>query len=147
MRCTWVCTGWIFDSVSCNMTSNLSILTNCYHISFLVITQTASGTSSKVNKIGINTPQLSSDLLCIPSALQVPKLSLNSLSISQLTTSGYKVSFNNTPCFVQDPRTDIPKSRMRQDVDREVLLLGKAAFAHLLRRCCICFFFTISLLC
>lgn len=87
------------------MTSNLSILTNCYHISFLVIIQTASGTSLEVNKIGINTPQQSSGLLCIPSALHVPKLSLNSLSISQLTTSGYKVSFNNTPCFVQDPHT------------------------------------------
>jgi hypothetical protein len=62
---------------------------------------TADGSSMIVQTIGIvHTPSLS-----VPDVFYVPKLSFNLLSVWQLCELGYRLIFNSSSVYVQDPRT------------------------------------------
>lgn len=54
--------------------------------------RTADGTTLAATKVGSITPDTSSSLLCIPSVLHVPYVSINLLFISPLTAAGYLVT-------------------------------------------------------
>ena len=93
---------WIFYyGASYHMTCDSSLLHSCHPPSRNLNIHTAEDTLLPVITIdSISTKHLSlSTILC------VPNLSLNLISVSQLTSSGYLVSFTSTNCSVQDTRT------------------------------------------
>jgi hypothetical protein len=62
---------------------------------------TANGSSMIVQTIGIvHTPSLS-----VPDVFYVPKLSFNLISIWKLCELGYRLIFDSSSVYVQDPRT------------------------------------------
>lgn len=83
------------------MTHDLSLLCHCYSPSVKLTIHTADGTLLPVTTIGSVSHQMlsSSHVLC------VPQISINLISVSQLASSGYIVSFSSTGCFVQDSST------------------------------------------
>lgn len=95
-------TTWIFYSgASYHVTNDVSKLHNCYtHASSLPI-HTANATPLPVSLIGF----VSNKLISLTNVLCVPHLSINLISISKLTSSGFLVSFSSTGCSMQDPRT------------------------------------------
>jgi hypothetical protein len=68
------------------------------HTSLIYI---ADGSSMTVQTIGtVHTPSLS-----VPDVFHVPKLSFNLLSVGQMCELGYRLVFDSSSVYVQDPRT------------------------------------------
>jgi hypothetical protein len=93
---------WLFDSVCCNhMTPYASSFTTSTPPSHTSLIHTADGSSMTVQTIGTaHTPSLS-----VSDVFHVLKLSFNLLSVGQLCELGYRLVFDSSSVYVQDPRT------------------------------------------
>lgn len=93
---------WILDSgASFHMSFDDSWLTSCRLVKNGATVHTANGTLCKVTHQGsISSPQFT-----VPNVSLVPKLSMNLISVGQLTDTNCFVGFDDTSCFVQDRHT------------------------------------------
>ncbi|BAH93941.1 Os07g0500000 [Oryza sativa Japonica Group] len=90
---------WILDSgASFHMACDDSWLTSCRPIANGATIHTADGTLCKVTHQGA----ISAPRFAVPDVSLVPKLSMNLISVGQITDKNCFVGFDDTSCFVQD---------------------------------------------
>jgi hypothetical protein len=91
--------SWVLDSgTSFHVTSDRSQLGTCMPITDGASVQTADGTSCPVTYKG----SLCNSQFSISDISLVPKLSMDLLSIGQITDHNYFVGFDSSSCFIQD---------------------------------------------
>ena len=94
--------SWVLDSgASFHVTSDRSQLVACKPVNDDASIQTADGTSCHITHQG----SLSSSKFSIPNVSFVPQLSMNLLSVGQVTDHNCFVGFDDTSCFIQDRRS------------------------------------------
>jgi len=94
--------SWVLDSsASFHVTSDKPQLVNCQAVHNGASVQTADGTSCPITSHGsLSTPHFS-----VPNVSFVPQLSMNLLSVGQITDQNCFIGFYDSSCFVQDRRT------------------------------------------
>jgi hypothetical protein len=94
--------SWLFDSDCCNhMTPYASSLITFSLPPHTSLIHTVDGSSMTVQTVGtVHIPSLS-----VIDVFHVPKLSFNLLSVGQLCELGYRLVFDSSGVYVQDPRT------------------------------------------
>jgi hypothetical protein len=94
--------SWVLDSeASFNVSSDQSQLLACKPIADGASIQTADGTSCHITHQG----SLCTSNFSIPNVSFVSQLSMNLLSVGQLTDHNCFVGFDDSSCFIQDRRT------------------------------------------
>ncbi|NP_001167863.1 uncharacterized protein LOC100381567 [Zea mays] len=94
--------GWVVDSgASFHVTLDQSQLDTCATVTNGSSVQMVDGTSCSVTHKG----SLCTSQFSIPDISFVPKLSMNLLSIAQITDRNCFVGFDSSSCFVQDRRS------------------------------------------
>ena len=93
---------WYFDSACCNhMTPNIDALVCINNTCNVPYVRTANNSSMSVNHVG----NVSDSKLTLSDVFHIPTLSLNLISVGQLTEFNLDVVFSNNGCRVQDPQT------------------------------------------
>jgi hypothetical protein len=94
--------SWLFYSASYNhMTPYASFFTTYAPPSHTSLIHTANGSSMTIQTIGtVHTPSLS-----VPDVFHVPKLSFDLLSVGKLCELGYRLVFDSSSVYVQNPWT------------------------------------------
>ena len=93
--------SWVLDSgASFHVTSDRSQLVACKPVNDDASIQTADGTSCPITHQG----SLSGSNFSVPNVSFVPQLSMNLLSVGQVTDHNCFVGFDDTSCFIQDRR-------------------------------------------
>ena len=82
------------------MTSDQSQLVSCKPLTNGASVQTADGTSCSITHQG----SLCNNHFSIPNVSFVPQLSMNLLSVGQVTDQNCFVGFDDSSCFIQDRR-------------------------------------------
>jgi len=100
--CLLLLSSWVLDSgTSFHVTSDKSQLVNCQAVHNGASVQTANGISCPITSHGsLSTPHFS-----VPNVSFVPQLSINLLSVGQITDQNCFIGFDDSSCFVQDRRT------------------------------------------
>ena len=80
------------------MTFDHSQLVNCQAVHNGASVQTADGTSCPITSHG----SLSTSHFSVPNVSYVPQLSMNLLSVGQITNQNCFIGFDDSSCFVQD---------------------------------------------
>ena len=93
--------GFLIQEASFHVTSDRSQLVACKPVNDDASIQTADGTSCHITHQG----SLSSSKFSIPNVSFVPQLSMNLLSVGQVTDHNCFVGFDDTSCFIQDRRS------------------------------------------
>jgi len=94
--------SWVLDSgASFHVSSDQSQLVACKPIADDASIQTADGTSCHITHQG----SLCTSNFSVPNVSFVPQLSMNLLSVGQLTDHNCFVGFDDSSCFIQDRRT------------------------------------------
>ena len=90
---------WVLDSgASFHVTFDRSQLVSCQSETDGALIQTVDGTPCTVTHQG----SLSSSQFSVPAVSFVPRLSMNLMSVGQLTDMNYFVDFDASSCYVQD---------------------------------------------
>ena len=94
--------SWVLDSgASFHVSSDQSQLISCTPITDGASIQSTDGTSCHITHQG----SLCTSNFSVPNVSFVPQLSMNLLSVGQLTDHNCFVGFNDSSCFIQDRRT------------------------------------------
>jgi hypothetical protein len=94
--------SWVLScGASFHVTSEQSWLTSTTHVTKGAPIQTVDGTLCDVTHKG----SLSNPNFIVPNIFFVPELSMDPLSVGQVTDHNYLVGFDDSSCFVQDWRT------------------------------------------
>jgi len=94
--------SWVLDSgASFHVTSDRSQLADCTPVAGGASIQTADGTSCYITHEG----SLCTSHFSVPDVSFVPQLSMNLLSVGQVTDHNCFVGFDDSSCFIQDRRT------------------------------------------
>ena len=93
---------WVLDSgASFHVTFDRSQLVSCQPVKDGASVQTADGTSCSVTHQG----SLCTSKFTVPDISFVPQLSMNLMSVGQITDMNYFVGFDASSCYVQDRRS------------------------------------------
>ena len=93
--------SWVLDSGAFHVTSDSSQLVDCKTIHDGASVQTADGTSCSITHQG----SLSTSHFTVPDVSLVAQLSMNLLSVGQITDQNCFIGFDDSSCFVQDRRS------------------------------------------
>ena len=94
--------SWVLDSgASFHVTSDKSQLAFSTPVIDGTSVQTADGTSCSITHQG----SLSTAHFTVPNVSLVPQLSINLLSVGQITNQNCFIAFDDSPCFIQDRRS------------------------------------------
>jgi len=94
--------SWVLDSgASFHVTSDSSSLVSCKPVTDGACVQTADGTSCPITHKG----SLCNTHFAVPNVSYVPQLSMNLLSVGQVTDQNCFVGFDDSSCFIQDRRS------------------------------------------
>jgi hypothetical protein len=113
--------SWVLDSgVSFHVTSDQSRLASTTPVTEGTSVQTAEGTLCHVTHKG----SLSNSNFIVPNIFFVPELSMDLLSVGQITDHNCFVGFDDSSCFIQDQHTwdVIGTGRCRQSLPRLYIL-------------------------
>jgi len=106
--------SWVLDSgASFHVTSDHSQLVDCRTVHDGTSVQTADGTPCSITHQG----SLSNSHFFVPHVSLVPQLSMNLLSVGQITDQNCFIGFDDSSCFIQDRRsgTVIETGHRRRD--------------------------------
>jgi len=96
--------SWVLDSgASFHVTSDSSQLVDCKTVHDGASVQTTDDTSCSITHQG----SLSNAHFTVPNVSLVPQLSINLLSVGQITDQNCFIGFDYSSCFVQDRRSGI----------------------------------------
>ncbi|XP_021320482.1 uncharacterized protein LOC110436960 [Sorghum bicolor] len=94
--------SWVLDSgASFHVTSDQSQLVACKPVTDGTSIQTGDGTSCHITHQG----SLCNNYFSVPNVSYVPQLSMNLLSVGQVTDQTFFVGFDDSSCFIQDRRS------------------------------------------
>jgi len=94
--------SWVLDSgASFHVTSDSSQLVDCKTVHDGASVQTTDDTSCSITHQG----SLSTAHFTVPNVSLVPQLSMNLLSVGQITYQNCFIGFDDSSCFVQDHRS------------------------------------------
>jgi hypothetical protein len=94
--------AWVLDSgAAFHVTSDQSQLVACKPVSDGVSIQTADGTSCPITYQG----SVCNNRFSVPNVSFVPQLSMNLLSVGQISDQNCFVGFDDSSCFIQDCRS------------------------------------------
>ena len=94
---------WLMDSACCNhMTPHSSLFSKLKPAPHSFNIRTANGFTISGHNIG----SVSTANLSVPSVFNVPDISYNLFSVGQLAELGYRITFANSGCVVQNSRTE-----------------------------------------